>query len=232
MVPGVGPTYCEDWCYQREGYVLNHTGGRMAFDTTRDWTLQNEIISPPIPWQAGLGQAELAFDVYRHQRFGTDMPNIFHRWGVRSTTSSDPADLDIGSWHDWNFFYEGGPDYNRQVENIGPLIEPDAQWVQVRLSVETFAPYYGTSGTNGTPAPYFDNVAVKGWPGGGPSVAVTESFAFADAYPEQGFLDPGDPASNWCRIDSAVNIAYYYDAIAPGDSPWSRRSGLLAPAPH
>ena len=50
VVPGVGPTMCEDWCYGPYGYVVNHSGGRWAAQGEPDRLLINAVESPVIAW--------------------------------------------------------------------------------------------------------------------------------------------------------------------------------------
>jgi hypothetical protein len=79
---------------------------------------------------------------------------------------------------------------------------------------------YG-AGTNGTPAPYFDNVRVKIYPTSGPRIAVTESRLANDGFPAIGDLDLADLGRNSVRFDMAANIsARSHLRNDPGDSIW------------
>jgi hypothetical protein len=51
---------------------------------------------------------------------------------------------------------------------------------------------YG-DGTNGTPAPYFDNVRVKVYPTAGARIAATEIRLANDGFPAIGDIDLGEP---------------------------------------
>lgn len=218
VVPGAGPTYCETHCYGPGGFILNNTGGLLADDTHRDWFLKNQIQSPPLPWVPGAEAAELAFDVYRHELFSISGAGIFFLWGVRSTASADPADLEYAPWLNRGFFHYGGPGYLRQIEPVSDLILPDAQWAQVQLVVTEVGWMWGINGTDGTPAPYFDNVSLKAWAGEGPEILVDATFLFMDAFPEQGVLNPSDLASNGCRIDNSLNLNPWGTVFVAGDS--------------
>ena len=211
VVPGTGGTSCIDWCYDPGGWIVNNTGG--VFGPADQ--LNNQILSPPIPWAPGYQGAELAFDVYRHEALKSDSAGIFYYWHVRSTPSADPADLESAPWLDRTYEYNGGPNYVRHKESVSDLLVPDRQWVQVALGVIDNDLVYNR--TNGSPAPYFDNVAFKAWDYLGPDILVSASSLLGEAFPENGPLNPNDLASNWCRVDSRkVNI--YTPNESRGDS--------------
>jgi len=215
VVPDVGPTYCESFCYGPENYVVNHSGGRLG----EDQHIHNIVMSPAFPLPPGgpwLGS--LDFDVFRHNGFpvGYDSAGIFYIWHVRST--ADPTGA--GGWSDWadrNFLYEGGPDWKRHSEEIGDLLVPEAQQAQIALGVYELGWVWGLDGSNSTPAPYFDNVAFKVWSGGGPSIEVYKSHLANDGFPSSGVLDLGDLASHSVRFDAALN-ADSFGGLDPGDS--------------
>ena len=220
VVPGTGGTPCQTWCYGPGGWILNNDGGLLA-DDTRDWFLENQIESPPIPWQPGLDAGLLSFDVYRHEELCATCPGIFYQWHVRSTASADPTDLELAPWKDNNFVFYGTPQYVRHDELIAHLLVEDPRWVQIALEVNEMGWVWGFTGTNGTPAPYFDNVALRGWAAQGPEIKVLEYANFGDAYPEQGFLAADDPGANWCRVDMAQEVNIYQWsglAVEYGDS--------------
>lgn len=206
VVPGVGPTYCESFCYGFGNYILNNDGGLLASDLSQEWFLLNHVDSPAIAVPAGYDGAQLEFDVYRDETLIASSAGIFFLWSVRSTSDSDPAALESAEWRDRNLVYYGSPAYVRFVEPVSDLIEPGAQWAQIRLTVNELGWVWGWNGSNGTPAPYFDNVAFKVWQPEGPQILVNARTNFQDAFPEQGALDAMDPASNSCRIDIARDL--------------------------
>jgi hypothetical protein len=204
VVPGTGGTPCIEFCYDPGNWIVNNTGGLLA-DDPQTWFLDNQVLSPPIPWVPGNDGGELSFDVYRHELFNTNGSNdnagIFYQWFVRSTASTDPADLENALWRARGVLYHGGPEYIREIQPVSDLMEPDRQWVQIALGATEKGWQWGINGNNGTPAPYFDNVAFKIWDPDGPEILVKGSDLFADAFPETGTLNQADLAANWCRID-------------------------------
>jgi hypothetical protein len=79
---------------------------------------------------------------------------------------------------------------------------------------------YG-DGTNGTPAPYFDNVRVKIYPTGGARIAATEYRLANDGFPAIGDIDLANLGANSIRFDMAANIAARtHLRNDPGDSIW------------
>jgi len=201
VVPGTGGTPCIEHCYDPGGWIVNNTGGLLVEDQN-DWFLHNRILSPPLSWVPGNDGAELSFDVYRHEHLmWNDDAGILYEWFVRSTSSSDPAELNHAPWKSRGFFYHGGPEFTREHQPVSDLLEPDSQWVQIALDAHEFGWVWGFNGLNGTPAPYFDNVALKAWDPVGPDIQVMGHKLFGDAFPETGSLDPTDLAANSCRVD-------------------------------
>jgi len=231
VVPGTGGTPCWAWCYDPGGWMVNNTGGLLRGD--ENWFLENQVVSPPIAWPEGNDGAELAFDVYRHETLGSNAAGIFYLWNVRSTDSTDPADLELAPWVSRNSLYNGGPEFLRHDEPVSDLMVPDRQWVQIALGVNEAGWQWGWNGPNGTPAPYFDNVSLKTWAPEGPEILVTDLDLFGDSFPEKGALDPVNLEENWCRLDrSQVDIA---SPEALGDSLVARitplRDGAVLPDP-
>ncbi|MBU2501176.1 hypothetical protein KJ682_07615 [bacterium] len=237
VVPETGGTPCITWCYGPGGWILNNDGGKLADDPSQDWFLENQVESPPIPWAAGLEGALFEFDVYVHETLCAQCPGIFYAWHVRSTDSSDPEDLALQPWKNRNFVHYGGPEYRRHTEQVGDLLVEGARWVQLALEVNELGWIWGWNGSDGTPAPYFDNVSLKGWEGG-PQILVQERFAFKDGWVETGALNPANLSLNSCRIDipNDINSYSWEDGIAvPGDSMLaditSTRAGATIMAP-
>ena len=57
-----------------------------------------------------------------------------------------------------------GPGYFRLQAPLGETFTPGVQWIQVRLEVLEVGPFcWGPYVSEGTPAPYFDNVAIRAW---------------------------------------------------------------------
>jgi hypothetical protein len=201
VVPGTGGTMCIQHCYDPNGYIVNNDGGLLANDG-QDWFLKNLVISPPIYYPAGKDGAQFDFDVYRHTplQFTSDA-GIGYQWSIRSTDSSDPADLEDAPWIVSSVFYFGGPEFTRHEEPVGDRLVPGRRWVQLGLMVNELGWLWNINGPNGTPAPYFDNASLKVWDPEGPEISVRGHNLFGDAFPEAGILDPENLAANSCRVD-------------------------------
>ncbi len=214
VVPGVGPSYCINWCYGPSGYIVNTTGG--ALDPTAH--LYDRVESPVMTWpNATYDGCIFAFDVYRHEDLSFDAPGIFYVWGVRSAAPGE--DITIGEYLDRNFVYYGGPDYVRAGDNVSDLIVPGRDRVQVSMGVYELGYIWGWSGDDGYPAPYFDNVNVKVYPFSGPAITTREIDLAQDNFPEIGIIDMTQAANLSCRFDMARDIAVNGDPNNdPGDS--------------
>jgi len=217
VVPGTGGTECVTWCYGPGGYIVNNTGGLMG----EGYYLHNAVESPVLDWPEGNDAIRFDFDVYRHEELGDFgvWPGIFYQWGVRST--SDPVNDPIGEkrWSARGFAIYGGPGYFRHREVVTDLMQPGRVQVQVRLACIEYGYVWGWVGTDGTPAPYFDNVAVLVWPYSGPALAGRTFDLANDGFPASGALDLENLATNSVRFDMAQNIALAeHGHIDPGDS--------------
>ena len=231
VVPQLPGTPCISYCYDPGGWIVNNDGGLLA-DDSQNWFLENQVVSPPLAWVAGHDAAILSFDVYVDEVLNNDSAGVFYQWEIRSTDSEDPADLQSADWRSRNYIYNGGPEFRRHEEPISDLLHPERKWVQIALIVNEAGWHWGWNGSNGTPAPYFDNVALKTWSPQGPEILVERQHLFADAFPTADTLDPVDLAANSCRVDPSTS---YYNSPAVGDSMLIKaailRLGATAPYP-
>lgn len=202
------------------GYIVNNTGGLLGVDGH----INNAAYSPVMQLPAGKLGVTLAFDCYRHELVvQDDTPGIYYYWNVRSGIAG--ANMKFAGWTSRNFYYYGGPNYIRSVNNVTDLIVPDAAQVQVNVGCIEWGWAWGYgNGTNGTPAPYFDNISVKAYPtNSGPRVSVTDIYLAQDGFPGIKDIDwsPTGLGNNSVRFDMARNIAprshVWND---PGDSIW------------
>lgn len=216
VVPGTGGQVCINWCYGPGGYIVNTTGGLAGPGNF----LHNKILSPVIPWpESGAEGAMLAYTVYDHEDLSADSPGIFHSWHIRSTTSSDPADIEYAAWEDRNFILYGSGVYRRIEREVSDLMETGATFAQVSLDVRELGYYWGWIGDDGYPAPYFDNVRLLAFPFDGPSISARLMDLAQDGFPAGGMLDMENGANNSVRFDMAKNIAPAQDLhLDPGDS--------------
>ncbi|MBD3219976.1 T9SS type A sorting domain-containing protein [bacterium] len=217
VVPGTGGTPCITWCYGPGGYIVNNTGGLLGEGNY----LNNVVESPVLEWPAGNEGIRVAFDVYRHEAYGAfdAWPGIYYNWDVRSTADPVGEPIEQQTWHDRSFIYVGGPEYRRHDEVVTDLMEPGRQQVQMRLTVRELGWVWGWVGNDGTPAPYFDNVSVRVWPHGGPSISARSIDLANDGFPAIGDVDLDDLSRNSIRFDMARSIAPADDLHNdPGDS--------------
>jgi hypothetical protein len=215
VVPGTGGSMCQSWCYGPGGYIVNNTGGLMG----PGHFLNNKLISPVIEWpQTGLDGALLDYDVYLHQDFSmNDDPGMYHYWYVRSIDSGDPADLAKAHWLTYDSRIYGPPTYLRMSRDLSTLLVPGLTHMQVALAVEEY-PSTGY-GTDGTPAPYLDNVRLTAFTMSGPAMSAAVVELAQDGFPDAGVLDHVDLANNSVRFDMAAscNLGHHM-APHPGDS--------------
>ena len=180
--PGTDGQPCVTWCYGPGGWIVNQDRGladHFAY-------LHNEVWSPPLPlpaepWDGAL----LAFDIYLHLVTDGSMRVVAAVWHVRST--ADPAGLTGWSpWRDRGTAYGGGPGYARVHQEVSDLLEPGAAWVQIALGARDLG---WSTGIDGTPAPYFDNVALKVYPRAAPAVITVGPDGGGDYATIQGALN-------------------------------------------
>ncbi len=157
MVPGTGGTICTTWCYGPGGYCVNTQGGLAG----PEFHLDNEIRSPVIAWPEGdYDGGMLSFGVFRHETLSYNSPYIFYKWRVRST--DDPAGGEGWTeWRDRNIAYWGGPEFVRHHEGISDLLLPACRHVQIALGLWELG--WNWLPVDPTPAPYFDNVALRAY---------------------------------------------------------------------
>jgi hypothetical protein len=202
VVPGTGGSPCITWCYGPGGWVVNSYGGLIG----AGGYLDNGLVSPPLAWPEGTDDLLLEFDAYVHEPLTPQSPGIVYRWRVRSTDQPQPEALEEAEWRQRDVVYAGGPAYRRHQEPAGDLLVPDRQWVQIELQVMDFRGIWERDGHDASPAPYFDNVAVKAFPAAGPRIVVDDLHLPQDTFPESGVLDLVDLERNSCRFDMAANI--------------------------
>ena len=215
------------WTYGPGGYIVNPVGGLMG----PDFHIFCGAISPivpvvPGPGKPGIDGMWLRFDVYRHEELGApaQWPGMFYIWEVRSVNINNPetpniSDIHGAGWQNENFVYYGGPNWLRSTFNITGRMVPGRTHMQVMLSVYELGWAWGWVGTDGTPAPYFDNVAVLGFPFPGPSITAREIDIAQDNFPESGTLDFANLQNNWIKFDMARSISPQAHAYNnPGDS--------------
>ena len=222
IVPGTGGTNCVSWCYGPFGYVVNNVGG-LAGPSAH---IHNAIESPVMAWpNDNFDGIFFNFGVYRHEEFSVNSSGIFYSWGIRSADTDGSAGNGVQvlanqGWQDRNFVYLGGPNYLTGAgDDVTDLMKQGRDEVQVQMAVWELGYVWGSAGTDGTPAPYFDNVGVKVFPYNGPGMSARELDLAQDNFPEDGMLDFVDLGSMHVRFDMANNISLpTHLRNDPGDS--------------
>lgn len=216
QVPGVGPSYCLNWCYGPGGYIVNTTGG-----ASEDGTLLIELESPVVTWPGAeyIG-AEFTFSAYRHEDLSDDSPGMFYSWNVRSTDDEVVSPIADAGWLSRNFVYYGGPDYIRGGDVVSDLIGAGATHAQVQLECNELGWAWGWEGDDGFPAPYFDNVRLTAYTAFGPGMSTRELDISNDNFSEIGVaVDLNDLAANHVRFDMSNTPALQAELNnTPGDS--------------
>ena len=195
VVPGTGGFLCTTHCYGPGGFIVNPIGGMSELYTS----INNEIWSPVIGVPQGDWNAAIfSFDQYVHADLSNNGPYVLGLWHVRST--ADPTGIDGWSdWQDHNLALWGEPRYVRNLENVTELLVPGFTHVQLALGVMQFYGYLGR--TDGTPAPYFDNVSFKVYHNEAPSSLLVQADGSGD-YPD---------------IQTAINAAAELDTVLLAD---------------
>jgi len=213
QVPGVGPSYCQNWCYGPGGYIVNTTGGARP-----NWSLVNDVDSPVFTLPGGdYTGFEFEFGVYRHEDLTADSPSIFYTWNVRS--GANEASLLAESWENRNYVYYGYPAYIRAGSVVSDLMLPGSTVGQVQLKLIQIH-HWGWYGHDGYPAPYFDNVRFTAYQIHGPAMSTREIDLAQDNFSSIGegvVMD--DLAINNVRFDATLNKAIGSEEHnIPGDS--------------
>jgi hypothetical protein len=199
VVPGTGGSFGMTWTYGPSSYIHNLNGGLLG----PDFHLNNEIWSPELAWpQGNYDGALLTFDVYRHLPIAN---GLYYVWHVRS---SGDGGVTWSPWRDRNYFYYSDtPQYVRVSEPISDLVLPGCTHIQIALGVNEIGWAFGFVGTDGTPAPYFDNVALRAFACGGPSISARDIDLFQDNFPASGQIEYENLGNNSVRLDMARNIS-------------------------
>ena len=199
VVPGTGGYLCTTWCYGPSGYIVNPEGGLRG----PDFHLRNEIWSPILQWPGSQYiRATLSADVYRHESLCSVCPGIFFTPLVRTT--ADPTGA--SGWTEWilyDYIYFGGPSWKRITSEWTGFWPEHPEFAQVSLLVWELGWFYGYTGTDGTPAPYFDNICIRVWADTGPDLWIADPRQLAqDNFPEIGTIDYVNLAENHVRFDA------------------------------
>jgi len=199
--------------------------GAMPFGTSEGIYMTNNVWSPPVP-NIGVGtQYRLRFLTYR------DLPlqNLqFYQWHVREWSDPDgagPQPMCPATWNDFNFVYFGGQkDWLRYTEEVGSLIDPNAEAIQVAVGAIDMCPVWCNifgAGTCHSHAPLHDEIRLERIGVTGPQFTVRLLDLFQDNFPRGGDISTYNPyvASSTADADAANDILPASSTgIEPGDS--------------
>lgn len=180
VVPGTGGSLGMTWTYGPGGYVVNLEGGLAGVG----YALDNHIWSPPLDWPAGAYDGgSLEFDVYTHLPYDN---GLYYVWRIRDSTDGG---VTWGPWRDDNFVHHDGGQarYVRAHFALNTHLTPGRNKIQVSLGA--IQAWIGFEPRDGTPAPYFDNVAVRAFTVGGPVGVPPDAVFTARHFPNP--FNPG-----------------------------------------
>ena len=193
------------------GIVADYGPDGMVVDCWRLRDGESSLVSPPmaLPDMTDYETVSVEYDVFLHG-FETFTPVGY----VSARVSEDGG----GTWSPWGWGQTTGWDrpfrgrYRQTIHGIGDGY-PAADTIQLKISAEQFSSYYCTEGT---PAPYFDNIAVRVFKHAGPHLAALsyswEDHLAVDAFPAGGGLDLVDPGNNAVPVSqpgAAETISIY-----------------------
>ncbi len=192
-------SYGTDWTYGPGGQVVYCQEG---YDIYEDAAWSPAIDLPPNV--SDYDGAHLEFDAYVH---GTTFGTLLFTWAIRTLPQGSAI---WQAWQNLGFLYEQhGPEYRRYTFDVTRFIPDDADQAQISLGVYKF-PNFTDCGFV-TPAPYYDNVALKLFKRSGPEVYLPENNLhrlFVSGFPASGTIDPGDPGSHSVRLDTGNDTDY------------------------
>jgi hypothetical protein len=195
-------TLGQTWTYGPGGYCVNYLGGCMG----PTFNLHNEVWSPALIWPENAPDGlELSFEVYTH--YGYDSA-ILGRWGIQFQNQ-------YMQWEQWQYYPHSEQEFNANSESINKryvrkhvsLTADKADHpLAVRIALgANEVPSWSFESTP-TPAPYFDNVALRLFPVSGPEINAFAYNLAQDGFPTSGAIT-GDPNDLSIRFDMSADIA-------------------------
>lgn len=218
VVPCTGGTLGVTWTYGPSGYTHNLTGGCLGPANHAE----NEIWSPAIAWDDDLGNwignthagATYTWDQMMHLPLGNGM---FMVWHVRSSIDNG---VTWSGWQDRGFVtYSNTPFLGTRSENVTDLMQQNPTHVQMAFGVNELGWFWGFEGTDGTPAPYFDNAIFRVYEITGPAISTRDLEIAQDNFPSIGTIDYVNLGANDISFDRAEDInGSAFPQIVSGDS--------------
>ena len=214
--PDLSPQQGLTYEYGPFGYIVQNQGG-LTHD--EDYHTHNTIRSPIMPWpDPTYDGCIIEWVGYSHEELSAVSPGIFYTFGIRSTISADPADIELAGFRGDGYVYYGGPGYGNNDWLCSDQMVPGRQFVQIELDCWELGYQWGYDGVDGTPAPYFDNVRFKVFPVEGPTITTRSVDIAQDNFPTIGTIDETDLSQNSIRFDMAQDVDNSDTFNIPGDS--------------
>lgn len=213
VVPGTGGTIGQMWNYGPRGYVVNGTGGLAGPGNY----LINEIWSPVIAWDPSFESGVLEFDAYLHDNLGGGTAGFALTWKIRSTSGNKAADLLAAPWVDRKQALYGGPGWFRVEQDLSGLIQRGTTQIQVSIGVAQLGHYYSIASLDASPAPYIDNVLIRGLIREEPMAMALSVDLPQDSFPRRNNISFEYLALNTIPFDIG-RMPYLLKAGDPSDS--------------
>ncbi len=218
QVAGVGPSVQSSgtpYGLPPDYYVFEYQGGLLAPGID---AVYNKFESPvirvnPAGSTATNGGFWMGFTIWSDL---PPVPNfIMWRWSVRSHTQA-------GGWTPWNdctyHYYGASVTWSNQIYSITDKIVSGADSMQVAfMGRDASLAFTGSPSPNATAAPEFDNVWVKRFEIGGPSISVPANSLFNDSFPPDGTTTSAvrmDPGANIGGTGSTTTVYVPQDSLA------------------
>jgi hypothetical protein len=208
--PFVGPGWGTPgitWTYGPGGYVLNPSGGLAGpfgngINNSRMW---NEMQSDPVSLPASRsGRGVIVkYQAMVHEPLLDESPGMFHTLRVRSTSSSVEDDIYEQPWQSRDVLYYGDPGWRDFNSQVGDLVVPDAQHMQVAVGVRQLGYLWGWEGADATPGPFLDNILIGVYPLDGPLISAHEADLAQDSTPNRSSVDYFTLQNNHVPVDQA-----------------------------
>ena len=214
--PDLSPQQGLTFEYGPFGYIVQNQGG-LTHD--EDYHTHNSARSPIMPWpDQDMSGCLIEWTGYSHEPDTDTSAGIYYTFGIRSTRSDDPADIELTAFKSDGYVYFGGPNYINTGWECSDQMVPGRKWVQIQLEAWELGYIWGIDGVDGTPAPYFDNCKFWVYPVEGPTISTRTVDMAQDNFPTIGTIDETDLTQNSIRFDMAQDVNDQDTFNIPGDS--------------
>ncbi|HPF35429.1 hypothetical protein KDK88_06830 [bacterium] len=206
----------QTWTYGPGGFVTNATGGCIS-----SWGgVSNEVWSPPIALADASGNPLperytgllLEYDVLVHN------PIRYLMLPLNIVRFSQDGGVTWGAWQSGGYYFAEEVSTIRRSKRLDQARPAGATHVMIGLGLHDLLTFDFFPPDN-TPAPYFDNVALRAFEAAGPVVTLYETLALQDNFPARNDIDPANPGVNDVACDIAWDLVDIEGPkIVPGDT--------------